>query len=324
MTLPSKLFFCACMLGASIASSVAGAADYPDRPIRLLVPSLPGGVQDLLARKVGAELTKRFGQQVVVENHAGANGAIATSLIARARPDGYVIGIGTPGTLSTNTLVQPDLLYSPTKDIQPITLAIRTPVVLVVSTNFPAQTVAEFISYAKAHPNTVTVANGGLGSSQFISAKVFQNLTGVQLVDVPYQSGAAPMPDLISGRVAAYLNSPLDIMPFIRNGKVRALAVGAPERLAVLPNVPTLQEEGVHGFNFSAWYGFVAPKNISPAVLSTLNTNIVAIMKSQEVRDFMTKLDYDVVADSPTEFRDEIAREYALDSSVLKKASSTK
>lgn len=312
------------ILAGGLAAFSVRADTYPSHPIRMIVPSLSGGVQDVLARKVGAELTERLGQRVIVENHAGANGAIGTNLIAKARPDGYTIGVGTPGTQSTDTLLQPDLPYDPATDIQPITLAIRTPVVLVVNAKFPARTVKEFIAYAKAHPNTVTVANGGLGSSQFISARLFEKLTGVQLVEVAYQGGAAPLPDLVSGRVSAYLNSPLDIMPFIRNGQLRALAVGAPERLAALPNVPTLQEEGVQGFNFSAWYGFVAPKGIPAAVLDTLHTNIVAIMKSAEVKAMMAKLDYEIVADTPAEFHNEIRHEVEIDNSVLRKAAARK
>lgn len=322
MRSPSKtLRAVAVFIGMALSITAARADTYPSRPIRLLVPSLPGGVQDLLARKVGAELTKTLNQPVIVENHAGADGAIGANLIAKSAPDGYVIGMGTPGTLSTDKLVQPELPYNPATDLEPITLAIRTPVVLVVNADFPAKSVSEFVAYAKAHPNTVTVANGGLGSSQFISARLFQKLTGVQLVEVPYQSGAAPLPDLISGRVAAYLNSPSDIMPFIRSGQLRALAVGASKRLAALPNVPTFQEEGIQGFAFSAWYGFVAPKGLPPAILKTLNMNIVKIMTSQSLKDIMSKLDYEVVADSPEQFRDEIRKEVTIDSSVLQAAS---
>jgi tripartite-type tricarboxylate transporter receptor subunit TctC len=308
----------------SSASTMAHAGEYPDRPIRMIVPSTPGGVQDVLARKVGAELSKRLDQNVVVENHAGANGAIATNLIARAPADGYLIGIGTPGTLSTNTFVQADLRYDPDKDLQPISLAIRTPVVLVVSANFPARNVAEFIAYAKAHPNTVTIANGGVGSSQFVSAHLFQNLTGIQLVDVPYQGGAAAMPDLINGRVAAYLNSPLDILPFVRKGQVRALAVAGSRRLDVLPDVPTLAEEGVRGFDFSAWYGFVGPHGLPPHVLAKLSSNIVDIMSTPEMKAYMEKLDYEVVADTPEQFKAEIAREHQIDASVLGKPAPAK
>ncbi|MBV6307167.1 tripartite tricarboxylate transporter substrate binding protein [Candidimonas humi] len=286
----------------------------------MIVPSTSGGLQDVLARKIGEGLTRRLGQPVIVENHAGANGAIGTNLIAKAVPDGYTIGMATPGTLSTDTLLQPNLPYDPARDIQPLTLAIRTPVVLVVNAKFPAKSVKDFVAYAKAHPNTVTVANGGLGSSQFVSARLFEKLAGVKLVEVAYQGGAAAMPDLVSGRVSAYLNSPLDIMPFIRSGQLRALAVGSPERLAALPHVPTLREEGIEGFDFSAWYGLVAPKGIPAPVLKTLNENIVAIMKSPDVRAMMAKMDYEIVADTPEQFRDEIKKEVAIDSSVLQKA----
>jgi tripartite-type tricarboxylate transporter receptor subunit TctC len=309
----------AAAVAAALFHGPARADNYPSRPIHLIVPSTPGGNEDFVARKVASLLGQKLGQSIIVENNAGADGSIGTNMIAKATPDGYTIGIGTPGTLSTNMLLQPDLPYNPKTDFEPITMAIRTPEVLVVNPKFPAKTLAELIAYAKAHPGQVTVGNGGLGSSQYVASMLLQKLTGTKLREVAYKSGAAPLPDLISGRVQVYMTGPLALLPFIKNGQLRALAVGAPERLGALPDVPTMKEAGLDGFDFASWYGFVAPKGTPPEIIQKLNQAIVAILNSDPVKADLEKLsDYDV-ANSPEEFRKNIEEEFKIDAEVLGK-----
>ncbi len=307
------------LLGLAPAGGAARAETYPSHPIRLIVPFSAGGVSDLVARQVGAELTKRFGQPVVVENRAGGDGIIGATVVAKAPPDGYTIGLATPGTQSTNMLLQPDLAYNPATDFDPITMAVRTPVVMVINPKIPARTVSEFVAYAKAHPNGLSFASGGIGSSQHLSGALFQSLTGIEMTHVPYKGGAGPITDLISGRVSMFMTSPFTVISFIRNGQLRALAVGSQARLPDLPDVPTLAEAGVKGFDYSSWYGFVAPKGLPPDVLKTLNTNIVDILNKDPVKAAMLRVDYLIVADTPDQFRAEIAKEMAVDRRILKK-----
>jgi tripartite-type tricarboxylate transporter receptor subunit TctC len=316
------LLACTFMSGLAIAGSTHAEDGYPSRQIRLIVPSLPGGNEDFVARKVATILSQRLGQPIVVENNTGADGAIGTTMIAQAKPDGYTIGIGTPGTLSTNKLLQPDLPYDPKTDFEAITMAIHTPEILVINPSLPVKTVAELISYAKAHPGELKVGNGGLGSSQFVASMLFQKLTGTKMVEVAYKSGAAPVPDLVAGRIQVFMTGPLALLPFIKSGQLRALGVGADERLTELPDVPTLKEAGVDGFDFSSWYGFVAPKGTPEDIVDKLNQNIVDILTKDPVKTDLNKIDDIIAADTPDHFHQMIEEEFKIDSAVLAKAPS--
>jgi tripartite-type tricarboxylate transporter receptor subunit TctC len=320
--LSAVLFASAAIGGLAIAGTSHAEEGYPTRQIRLIVPSLPGGNEDFVARKVATLLSQRLKQPIVVENNTGADGAIGTTMIAKAKPDGYTLGIGTPGTLSTNKLLQPDLPYDPKTDFEPITMAIHTPEILVVNPSLPVKSVSELIAYAKAHPGELKVGNGGLGSSQFVASMLFQKLTGTKMVEVAYKSGAAPVPDLVAGRIQVFMTGPLALLPFIKSGQLRPLGVGADQRLGELPDVPTLKEAGLDGFNFSSWYGFVAPKGTPRDIIDTLNKNIVDILTNDPVKTDFNKIDDIIAADTPDHFHQAIEDEFKIDSAVLAKTPS--
>lgn len=314
----AALAACVAILGLTAASG-AFAADYPSHQIKLIVPSSPGGNEDFVARKVATLLSAEIGQPIVVQNNDGADGAIGTNMIAHANPDGYTIGIGTPGTLSTNKLLQPDLPYDPKTDFEPITMAIHTPEILVVNPKLPVKTLGDLIAYAKAHPGELKVGNGGLGSSQYIASMLFQKLTGTKMVEIAYKSGAAPVPDLVAGRIQVFITGPLALLPFIKSGQVKALGVGADDRLGELPDVPTFKQGGLDGFDFSSWYGFVAPKGTPSDIVDMLNKRIVGILTKDPTKSDFDKIDDIIVADTPDQFHQAIEDEFKIDSAVLGK-----
>jgi tripartite-type tricarboxylate transporter receptor subunit TctC len=307
-------------LAAAFAAPAVVAQAYPSKSIRIIVPYSPGGTTDLLARLVGQKLTERLGQPVIVDNKPGANGMIGADAVAKAAPDGYTLGIASPGTHAANATLYPAITYDTVKDFTPITLAVQAPLLLVVHPSLGVNSVKELIAAAKAKPGTITYASGGSGSSQHLAMELFKTMAGVDMTHVPYKGSAASYPDLLGGSVKAEMDVLPTALPPVKAGRLKVLATGSARRLAILPDVPTIAEAGVPGYESASWYGFVAPAKLPKDILDKLHAEIVRALKEPDVVEKLTNAGVIVVADSPTEFAGFIKAEMDKAGKVIKAA----
>ena len=269
---------------AALAMSAPYAQQFPTRAVTLTVGFAPGGGTDTAARIVAKKLTENIGQSVVVENRAGAGGNIAAQHIATAPPDGYTIHLTSVGPMSVAPAMVKDLPYDPKKDIAPITMGMVFPNVFVVHPGVPAKTLAEFVALAKSKPGELNYASSGIGGAGHLSGELFKQRTGLDLVHVPYKGGGPAMTDLLGGRVTMYPSVPSTAAPHIEAGKLVALATTGARRTALMPNVPTVAEQGYPGFEAVNWYAFVAPGKTPVEILDRWNREIVKVMNTPEVR----------------------------------------
>ncbi|HEY1325741.1 MAG TPA: tripartite tricarboxylate transporter substrate binding protein [Casimicrobiaceae bacterium] len=287
----------------------AARAAYPDRPIHLIVPFAPGGGNDTIARLVGDGLAKELGQPVVVDNRPGAGGIVGAEAAARAPADGYTLFLGGVGSHAINPNLHANLPYDPIKDFAPISLVASAPLILVVHPSVPAHSVRELIALAKAQPGKLNYASNGNGSSSHLAAVVFASMTGVDMVHVPYKGLAPALTDLLSGQVQLMFSSVVAILPHVKAGKLRALAVSSRERLSLLPDLPTIAEAGVPGYQSSSWYGILAPAGTPPDVVAKLNAALVKVVGAPEVRSALAKEGADPAGNSAEAFGAFIAAE---------------
>ena len=306
-------------LAAVALPSAALAQPFPSKPIRIVVPFVAGGSSDIVARSVAAKMQTSIGQNVVVENKPGANGAIAAESVMRSPPDGYTIMVGSIGTFAINAALYPKLPYDPLKDLEPLTLAVTTPNVLVAYPKFPPNTVAELIDYSKRNPGKVTWSSSGTGSSDHLSAELFKLQTGTFGPHIPYRGGAAAMTDLAGGVVDASFQNLGAAMPHIRAGRLKAIAVTSEKRRPQLPDTPTMAEAGVPGFVVTSWQAFMGPKGMPKDVVTKLNAELVAALNAPEVRERFAQQGFDVVANKPEEFADFQRKEIARWREVVQK-----
>lgn len=309
-------------IGMAVATSIAAgnlsAQGFPNKPIRIIVPYSPGGTTDLLARLIGQHLSEKWGQSVVVENKPGVNGMIGSDLVAKAAPDGYTIGIASPGSHAANATLYPKVTYDTIKDFTPITLAVSAPLVLVAHPSLNVNNVAELMALAKAKPGTISYASGGSGSSQHLAMELFKSMTQLDMVHVPYKGSAASYVDLLGGRVTLEFDAMTAAVPHVKSGKLKVLAAGSAKRLPFLPDVPTVAEAGVPGYEYSAWYGFVGPAKMPADVLQKLNAEIIAGLNSPKVRDTLDKAGVLIIGSSASEFSSFIAAEVDKAAKVIK------
>jgi len=293
-------------LVASVAALLPGITyaqdNWPTKPITMIVPYSPGGSSDITARSVSQGLLERLGQTVVVENRAGANSAIGAQALARSMPDGYTMMVGAIGTFAINqALYRKAPTYNPSEDFTYLTQAVRNPNLLVVPPDFPANTVAELIAYAKARPGELTWASSGTGSSDHLSASLFRLRTGTTGVDVPYKGGSAAQMDLMGGQVNASFQNLGAVQTYARTGKLKALAVTGEARVPELPDVPTLRELGIDMVVYS-WQGFAVPKGTPAAIVQKLSDALRETLVDPKVRATLSGLGFEVVANTPEEF----------------------
>ena len=272
------------LLAALLAAALpALAQDYPTKPVKVIVPYAPGGGADLLARLVGQELSQRLKQPVVVENRGGASNTIGMQAVATSEADGYTLGLATPVFVMTPSLMKHHP-YEPLKDFVPVAMIGFTPLVLVVHPSVPAKTTKEFIALAKAKPGTLNFASLGSATTQGLSASMFNFMTGIQAVEVPYKGSAPGTTDLLAGNVQFMFNALPSMLGHIETGKIRALGVTGAKPAAQLPNVPPIGRD-VPGYEVTTWYSFVAPAKTPPAIVEKLNREIGAIVESPEMRE---------------------------------------
>ncbi|MBA2961578.1 MULTISPECIES: Bug family tripartite tricarboxylate transporter substrate binding protein [Ramlibacter] len=265
------------LLALAAAGGTARAQAYPAKPIRLIVPFTPGGSSDILARAVGQELTKSMGQPVVIDNVPGAGGSIGAERGAKAPADGYTLLMGHIGTLAVNPSLYPKLAYDPVKDFAPVAWVARVPNVLVVHPSVQANTLADFVALARAQPGRIAYGSGGNGSAAHTTMEYLKLVTKASLLHIPYRGTAPSVTDLLAGQVQALFTGAPALLPHIKAGRMRALAVSSPRRIRSLPEVPTVAESGVpgtKGFEADQWYGIVAPAGTPPDIVRTLNEQV--------------------------------------------------
>lgn len=264
--------------------SLRAQAAFPDRPVRLIVPFAPGGNSDLTARACAPAMAAKLGQPVVVENRAGAGGSVAAQQVARLRPDGYTILLGSNGPLTINPAVQANLGYDPLRDFTTIGMFVRTPMVIAVHRSMPPRTLAELIAYAKANPGRVGFGSSGIASTAHLSLEMFNAATGAAITHIPYGSGGALAPDLVSGTLSGAVTEISTALPLHREGSIRILAVAAADRLPQAPELPTATEAGVAGYQAAAFVGIVAPTGVPEDAAKALGEAVAAAVADPGVR----------------------------------------
>jgi tripartite-type tricarboxylate transporter receptor subunit TctC len=307
-------------LAATLAlSGTALAQDYPNRPIKIIVPFPAGQASDTIARVVGERLAKSLGQSVVVDNRPGAGGNIGTDAGAKSPPDGYTLTMAT-AALPIGKHVYRKLPFDPAKDFAPVTLMTITPLVLVTRADLPTKSVAELVEYAKKSPGKVTFASSGIGTSHQLSGELFKTLAGVDILHVPYKGSPPAHLDLMGGTVDMMFDNIVPVTPHIKQGKLKALAVTSKTRAASLPDVPTMAEAGFPAFEAVAWFGLLAPAGTPKPIVDRLNKEIVAILNTPEVKDRLSAMGATTVGDSPDEFGRFMAAEINKWGPVVKRA----
>jgi tripartite-type tricarboxylate transporter receptor subunit TctC len=309
---------------ASIALVAAGNAwaqgSYPSRPVTVVVGFAPGGGTDTVARIVARTLSEGLGQQVLVENKAGAGGNIATEYVARAAPDGHTILLGTVGSLAVAPHMIAGLAYDPLRDFAPITMAVVFANVIVVPQLVPARNLAEFVKLAQAKPGTVTYGTSGIGGAGHLAGEMFNMRANVELVHVPYKGGGPSMQGLLGGQVMSSFATPVSVVEHTKAGRLRAIATTGPKRATLLPEVPTVAESGYPGFEAMNWYAYVAPAKTPREIVERLNRELVKALNNPNVMALLHQQGLEPSPGSPAELGRYIEREYESWGKVVKKA----
>jgi tripartite-type tricarboxylate transporter receptor subunit TctC len=300
------------------ATGHAAEPVYPAKPIRLLVGFSPGGGTDVAARIIGKKLSEAWSQQVVVDNRAGAGGLVAFEMTAKANPDGYTL-LATSPSFAIQPGLAAKLPYDPIRDFAPITQASAAPYILVLHPGVEAKSVKDLVALAKAGPGKLNYASGGIGSAQHLTAELFRLTAGIDIVHVPYK-GAVSVPDVIAGRIQMLFSGVPQALSHIQAGRLRAVGVTTPARSAALPNVPTLAEAGVPGFNVTIWYGILATGGTPRAIIEKLNAGFVQAIQSPDVRQQLTALGLEPVGDASAQFAATVRSELKQWAGVVKRA----
>ncbi|MBI4195064.1 MAG: tripartite tricarboxylate transporter substrate binding protein [Betaproteobacteria bacterium] len=319
----AKLMLKAAICIAWLAPHNAGAAQaasYPDKPIRLVVPFAPGGGTDLTARTIGQKLAEFLGKPIVVDNRGGAGGVIGADLVAKAAPDGYTLLMGTPGPLTINPNLQPKMPYDTLRDFSPIAQTTISPFILVVHPSLPVATVKDLVALAKSKPNALNYGSAGNGSVAHLSAEQFKALAGVEIVHVPYKGSSQSLTDLLSGRLQMVVENLPVVLPHIRAGKLKALAVGTQKRSALVPEYPTMAEAGVAGYEANTSFGVLAPAKLPRDIIARLNREIAKVLQTPDTREALAARGFETVGGSPQEYTQHLREELARYGRIVKSA----
>lgn len=299
---------------ASLAGTIPGfaaAADaYPSKPVRLIVPFAAGGTSDLLARELGAKLSASLGQPFVVDNRVGAGGNIGTSITARSDPDGYTIQMTAIAIHAMNKHLFASMPFDPLRDFTPISLVTTSMNILVVNSAVPAHSVSDLISLAKAQPGKLNFGSPTNGSTAHLAGEMFKNLTGTQMTHVPYRGSAAALNDLLAGNIQLMFENLPVVMPHVKSGRLRALAVTGSTRSSAIPDIPTVAEAGVPGFDVTTWFAIVGPAGMPPAIVETLNKHIRAILTEPEMKQKLAAVGATAQPSTPAELGQRMQRDF--------------
>jgi tripartite-type tricarboxylate transporter receptor subunit TctC len=307
----------ACCAPGAVAATTG---QYPERPLRYILGSAPGGGPDVAARIVMAQLGRQLGQQIVIENRPGASGTIGTEAIARATPDGHTIGHGNIQTLAITRSVLPKLPYNIDKDLQPVVHMYGTPNLLAVTLSLPVQSVQDLIAHAKKNPDKLLYASTGSGSSIHVGMELFKLLTGTQMVHVPFKAAVVAIADLTAGRVHLMADNINSIGPHVKAGRLRGLGVTSAKRVPAFPELPTIAEAGVPGFDVSAWAGVIVPAGVPRAIVLRLNAEVNKALAAPAVSEKLPELGLIVVGGTPEQFAAHIRKEAARWADVVKRS----
>jgi tripartite-type tricarboxylate transporter receptor subunit TctC len=307
-------------LGFLAWTFAADAQSYPSKPIRFIVPFPPGGGNDTMARTFGQKMTERLGQPVVIDNRPGAGGNIGAETAAHALPDGYTIFLGGVGShgINPNLMLKPP--YDPIRDFAPVSLIASAPMLVVVPLSLPVKSMSDFVQLAKSRPGELNFASSGAGSIAHLAAELLNSMAKIKLEHVPYKGTGPALTDLLAGRVQVMFNSTVSVMPQVRAGKVRALATTAAKRSPTLPDLPTVAESGVPGYEAASWYGVLVPARTPRAIVMKLNSEVAQIAQLPEVRERLAADGADPGGNSPEEFGAFIRRELARWKTVIEQA----
>ena len=301
-----------------LAAGSAAWGAYPDKPIRLIVPFPAGGATDFMARSLAQKLSERLGKPIVVDNRGGAGGTIGAEVVASAPPDGYTLLFSTMGVLAINPSLYEKLRYDPLKDFAPVSLTHATANVLVVHPSVPAKNLQELIALAKAKPGTLTFGSSGNGTSSHLSGELFKSMAGIDITHVPYKGTGPALTDLLTGRISMMIDTVSVHVENVNAGKLRALGVTSAKRTPSLPNVPTIAEAGLPGFDVSIWLGVLAPARTPPEIVARLNSEISKVMAEPEMKAQMTKAGIEAISSTPQEFTATIKSDNAKWGKVVK------
>jgi tripartite-type tricarboxylate transporter receptor subunit TctC len=308
----------AVLAGSACAAGAARAQDYPSRPVKIIVPTPPGGPVDVVARIAANYLQGALGQGFVIENRAGAGNTIGSKDAAEAAPDGYTLLYSAASGLIIAPLLHPDAGYDPLKSFDPVALVGASSLILVVNPAVPAATVPELVAYAKANPGKVNFSSGGIGVLPHLIGELFKARAGIDIVHVPYKGGGPSVTDLIAGNVQMTFEGASVLLPLIEAGKLRALAVTTPKRIAQLPDVPTMIESGYPNFVTAAWTGLLAAAHTPPAIIAKLNATINQGLRTPDLRTALTRLNYEPLGGTPQDFTETMKSELARWSPIVK------
>jgi tripartite-type tricarboxylate transporter receptor subunit TctC len=312
----------AAVLLATIAVAAglpAGAQQYPSGPIRIVVPFTPGGGTDILARLIGQKLTESWGQPVVVDNRAGASGTVGTAVVAKAAADGHTALI-VPAGYAGNPSLYKRLPYDHTRDLAPVSWLASGPLMLVVHPSFPAKSIKELIAFCRTRPGEVNFGSSGPGTLPHLSAELFNTMSGIKLVHIPYKGAGAAVTDLLAGRIPIYFMNILQSLQIVKNGKLRALGVTTPKRSPIAPEIPAIAEAGLKGYDMTNWYGLLVPAATPHPVIVKLNGEIARILNLPELKSRLADDGMVVVASTPEQFAEFLARETAKFAKVIEAA----
>ena len=314
------------LLGGAITWSVIrprtaqAQTGYPDRPITLIVPYAPGGGNDVLARAVAEPMSKSLGQSLVIENRGGGGGSIGTRQVAKAAPDGYTLGLGGTGTLAIDPTLYPNVGYDPRKDFAPVGLIATSPLIILVNQSVPARNVKELIALAKAQPGKLNYASAGIGSGIHLGTVLFAETAGIELTHIPYKGSGPALTDLLGGHVQIYFSSLPPAIGLVKDGKLRALGVTGLKRSTSFPDVPTVAEQGLPGFEAVLHYGIVAPAGTPRPIIDKLNASLRAALGDSKVHDHIATEGAEPLPTSPDEYAADIDREETKWSALVKKS----
>ena len=313
-----KLLLTALVAALPLAAGVAAAQPFPSRAIKVVVPYAPGGAGDVIARIVTQQLAKDLGVSVVVENKPGAGGMIGAQAVASSPPDGYTILLGALSTHAVNPSLYKTMPYDAAKDFAPITLIAITPNVLVVNASLPVNSAREFLAYAKANPGKLAFGSGSNGSAGHLAGELFKVETGTDAVHVPFKGGAPATQALLAGDTQFMFDNLANAMAQVKAGKIKALAVTTAQRSSLVPDLPTMAEAGLPGFDISTWYGLFAPAGTPPSIVAKWNADVTKILTSPDVRAKLVADGADPSPDTPEQFKEFIAKELAKYARIVK------
>ena len=321
-TILRGVFFALAAASACALPTRTLAADYPERPIRLIVPYAPGGGADISARIIGQRLSERLGRQMAVENRPGGAANIGTLAAARSAPDGYTILLSTIST-AVNVTLFPKTEFDVLRDFDPVSLFVSVPLVVLSHPGFPAQNITELIALAKANPGKFNYASGGIGTANHIAGELFKYMAGVNIAHIPYKGGGPALSDVVAGHANLLFNSTASSMEFVKQNKLRVFGITSEQRSAMFPSLPTIAESGLPGYAVGAWYGILAPAGTPPPIVNRLSSEIARTARLPEVREQLRSQGADPVGSTPEEFGRYLRAEITKWANVVKASGMT-